>query len=96
MKDGSNWVFVTEGDEISAFRKSGGIAVVPDIYLDYSKVVIGSVCFRFKGDVKTVLREVLDVDVTMGIPPKQTVSQVAPIDGRIPRIDIMTGKPRQQ
>jgi len=96
-KDGSDWIMVCEGDNVCAFRKSGSIAVVPDsVYLDHSNVVVGGTSFRFKGDVRTVLRDVLDVDITAGTPPKQVVSVKAPIDWHAPRIDIATGKPLQQ
>jgi hypothetical protein len=72
MGNDSDWVMVLEESKISAFRKSNVNAVVPDsVYPGHSNVIAGSISFRFKGDVKTVLREVLGVDIPDSSTPLQ-------------------------
>jgi len=81
MEDGRDWVMVTDEDGVRAFCKSNVNAVKPD-YIDpkFSYVVAGKEIFRFKGDVKSVLRDVLDVDITTGTPPKHVTSQKSSVD----------------
>jgi len=67
MEDGSDWIIVNENDKIAALRKSNVNAVIPDTFFpDHSYVVAGNVRFRFEGDVTTVLRDILGVDITDG------------------------------